>query len=313
MVTDIEQKLSQIKGIGPKRLERIKDGLENRKLTWNDLRGMPALSIKTTFDLPINVAQAVADSVSESFVTTGQAAALDDLEPTLASKNIRLLPSDALDYPVRLRRVLATFAPSTLYYWGNLELVNRPAVGFCGSRSASEKGLQVTADVAEQAVQRGWVVVSGHAAGVDTTAHRVALQNGGATIIVAAQGILDFKLRAELKRIARPEQLLILSEFPPKAGWNVGYAMKRNRTIIGLSDAMVLIEARSEGGTFEAGKQALALKMPLFVAEYETPAQSASGNSYFLAQGAMALRRKRETGRANIDVLCQAVEQAEMS
>jgi predicted Rossmann fold nucleotide-binding protein DprA/Smf involved in DNA uptake len=162
--------------------------------------------------------------------------------------------------------------------------------------------------VAAQAVAEGWVVVSGHAAGVDATAHRVALENGGSTIIVAPQGILDFKLRRELKQIAKPEQLLIISEFPPKARWNVGYAMQRNRTILALSNAMVLVEARTEGRTFEAGKQALQLKVPLFVIGFENPAQSASGNSYFLEQGAIPLLKNKHTGKANLDALKQEVQ-----
>jgi hypothetical protein len=48
--------------------------------------------------------------------------------------------------------------------------------------------------------------------------------------------------------------------------------------------------------------------MPLFVVEYETPAQSAAGNAYFLEQGAVNLRRSRESGRANIDALRKVVE-----
>ena len=67
--------------------------------------------------------------------------------------------------------------------------------------------------------------------------------------------------------------------------------MERNATICGLGDAMVLIETRESGGTFEAGKAALCMGVPLFVVEYAEAPVEASGNAYFLERGAIALRR----------------------
>ncbi len=84
--------------------------------------------------------------------------------------------------------------------------------------------------------------------------------------------------------------------------------MQRNWTIWGLSGALVVIEARKSGGTFEAGKLALRLKLPLFVVEYAEPEASATGNLYFLKHGAHALRRNIETGRADLRALRQTVE-----
>ena len=83
--------------------------------------------------------------------------------------------------------------------------------------------------------------------------------------------------------------------------------MQRNRTVCGLSDALVVVEAGVSGGTFEAGKLALRLKMPLFVVDYAEPASSAAGNTYFLARGARALRRSITTGQANLEPLHRAV------
>jgi DNA protecting protein DprA len=260
---------------------------------------MSAEEIKAQFKMPINVAKAIA-SVSLTVVEEPELKQLE-VNP-LTIKGIKVLSRDSSDYPKRLGEVLGNKAPPTLYYWGNLDLLNGPSVGFCGSREASDKGIAVAADVAKQVVALGWVVVSGHARGVDTTAHRTALENGGSTIIVAPEGLLTFKLRAELKRIAKPEHILIISEFAPEARWTVYHAMTRNRTIIGLSDAMVLVESRTEGGTFEAGNTTLRLKTPLFVVEYRINTHS-SGNTYFLQQGAIALHKSKETGKANIDQL----------
>lgn len=212
------------------------------------------------------------------------------------------------NYPKCLLTTLGDKTPEKLYVWGNLELLHKPAVGFCGSRNVSEKGLEVTADVAKQVSELGWVVVSGHARGVDTTAHKAALENNAGTIIVLPQGMDGFKLRAELRRIAKKENLLIISEFPLDAAWAVGRAMQRNRTIIGLSNAMVLVESRIEGGTFNAGKETLRYQQPLFVVQYSSREESNAGNQYFIQRGATQLFKSKTTEQANIKPLREAVE-----
>jgi DNA protecting protein DprA len=222
--------------------------------------------------------------------------------------NVLIIKVGDEDYPTKLLAVLGKNAPEQLYVWGNLELFDKPSVGFCGSRNVTEKGLSVTADVAQQIAELGWVVVSGHARGVDTTAHQTALENNAATIIVLPQGMNDFKLRPEIKRHASRENLLVISEFPPDASWAVGRAMQRNHTIIGLSDAMVLVEARTEGGTFNAGKQALKYGHPLVVVSYEDTSHSNAGNDYFIQRGAARLMKSKTTGRANISMIRQQVE-----
>ncbi|HEX2619036.1 MAG TPA: DNA-processing protein DprA, partial [Phototrophicaceae bacterium] len=186
------------------------------------------------------------------------------------------------------------------HVWGNLDLLKQPSIGFCGSRNVSEKGLSITADVVQQMVGLNRVIVSGHASGVDIMAHRTALECGGATIIVIAEGMANFRLHQEVKQLAKPDSVLIISGFEPDARWTVNQAMIRNNTIIGLSDAVVLIESRLEGGTFNAGEAALQLNVPIFVAEYETTTANNKGNAYFIQHGAIALRKSAGTGRANI-------------
>lgn len=291
--------LRQIRGVGEKRYAHIIATLEQTGQTLNDLLTMDAAEIKAKFKLPINTAQSIADWGRSRPKAVQESRQKAKTSSNIADNILTLTPRDA-EYPLKLINVLGDKAPQTLHIWGNLDLLNRPSVGFCGSRSVSDKGIQVVEDAVEQIVELGWVVVSGHAKGVDTAAHLTALENGGSTIIVAAEGISTFKLRQEIKKIAKPEHILIVSEFQPNDKWTAGRAMQRNKTIIGLSDAMVLIESRMEGGTFDAGKTTLKLNMPLFVAQYEMSAESNAGNSYFLQRGATALLKSRQTGRANL-------------
>jgi DNA protecting protein DprA len=296
-----QSQLLEIPGIGPKRSNAILKGLTEMGRTLDDLLRMPPAEIAGCFKVPHKVAEAIAK--------LPQLPTLDPaIRAALEAKGILTIHKHDVAYPKDLKRVLGEKAPAVIYAWGNLKLLNKRAVGFCGSRNATEKGIQVARDAAEQVADFKWVVVSGHARGVDTATHKAALENKAGTIIVAAEGLLNFKLRSELKQIAEPDTVLILSEFAPKAQWSVANAMTRNRTILALSDAMILVEARTEGGTFEAGKAALKLKIPLFVADYSEPGESAAGNEYFIKQGAVALRKSEETGKASLKHLREQVK-----
>jgi DNA protecting protein DprA len=189
-----------------------------------------------------------------------------------------------------------------LFVRGNLDLFQLPGVGFCGSRNASDKGLQISHDCARLLAEEHINVVSGYAHGIDIEAHRAALEAGGTTTLVLAEGILHFRLKEQLREVAGKgalSRMLVVSEFSPGLPWKAHNAMARNRTICGLSHAMIVIESGLEGGTFEAGKTALELGEPLFCVEYSEPLLSAPGNPYFLRHGAFSLRRSRD-GQPNL-------------
>jgi len=83
--------------------------------------------------------------------------------------------------------------------------------------------------------------------------------------------------------------------------------MQRNLTICGLAHAVIITEPGLKGGSFEAGKTALKLERPLFVAEYSGLDKSAEGNCYFVERGAKALRRDQE-GKSDLNGVFQALE-----
>lgn len=203
------------------------------------------------------------------------------------------------NYPDSLKK-LGDHAPLVLSYIGNTDLLKKDSVGFCGSRSASGKGLTVTKDCAEQLVNYDFVIISGYASGVDITAHKTALENNGETIIVIPEGINHFRIKEDVQKIWDWKKVLVISEFMPDAAWSVSNAMQRNSTIVALSNAMILIESSASGGSMDAGKKALEMKKPLYTPFYEGMPESAVGNRILIEKGAIKLGRKRETGRANM-------------
>lgn len=204
-------------------------------------------------------------------------------------------------------------APPVLFAHGAVALLAQRGIGFCGSRKATDRGVEVARDIASQLAETRITVVSGGARGVDTAAHEAALKAGGATVIVLAEGIAEWKPRPALRSAIDPARTLVISEFHPTDRWMVGRAMQRNNTICALSAALVLIEARSKGGTFAAGESALRMGLPLFCAVYANESEASDGNRILLARGAHPLKQSRASGRANVASILEAARGAKPS
>jgi len=202
------------------------------------------------------------------------------------------------NYPHLLLEGAKNSAPPILSYFGNLNLLTRDSVGFCGSRKVSSRGLKVTRDCVEQFSKDGIVIVSGYAAGVDRIAHYTALKNNGTTIVILPEGLLNFSIRRDLSDVWEWDRTLVISEFLPDARWSASRAMQRNKTIIGLSKAMILIEASAKGGSIDAGKKTLAMGRKLFTPIYEEMPDFAVGNQLLLERGAIPLKKSKDSGKA---------------
>ncbi len=199
--------------------------------------------------------------------------------------------SDA-NYPQRL---LSLPRPPRLYAIGNLSLLEEPCVGICGSRSASPGGLQHSGKFGKAAARYGFVVVSGYAAGVDSQAHRAAIEAGGATIAVLAEGVEHFRVRREFRPVADLYvKMLVLSPYEPEAIWASYRAMDRNRVIVGLSSGLFVIEARAKGGTYSAGLECLVQRKPLWVIDYERKGPHREGNDKLISAGGIPIRTARD-------------------
>ena len=171
---------------------------------------------------------------------------------------------------------------------GNRALVGREAVGVSGSRGAGERALALAARFGEAVAGLGLVLVSGNARGVDDAAQYGALRAGGDVVSVLAEGLAGWRPRARYRGLLRPgdapDNYAAVSEFGRDEGWGAWRAMRRNRTVIDLSLAFVVVQAGVSGGTWEGGLECLRRGRPLLVADpRELP--GAEGNARLVARG----------------------------
>lgn len=152
------------------------------------------------------------------------------------------------NYPVRLKKY--SDAPLLLYYKGGVDLNTSRIISVVGTRKATAYGKSICEELISELVHYQPVIVSGLAYGIDSFAHKNALTNQLLTIGVLGHG-LDLIYPHQHKSIAEHMVMSgggLLTEFVSKTKPDRENFPMRNRIIAGLSDAVVVVEARETGG-----------------------------------------------------------------
>lgn len=199
------------------------------------------------------------------------------------------------DYPVKLRE--AKYPVELLYYRGAWELAELPSVAVVGSRKATPEGARRARRVARALVERGYVVVSGLAEGIDTAAHTAALEAGGKTIAVVGTPLDSVypKQNKDLQeRIAR--DFLLISQVPALRYAAQNYMHnriffpERNVTMSALTSATIIVEAGETSGTLIQARAALQQGRKLFIMDSCFQDSKLTWPNKYEAQGAIRIR-----------------------
>lgn len=207
----------------------------------------------------------------------------------LRSRGLRFLPRSSPSFP---RSLAAIFDPPLGLFLrgrGEAEILARPCVAVVGARSCSPYGAAVARMLGRELAAAGLVVVSGLARGIDSEAHRGALDAGGLTVAVLGCGIdRDYPAaHADLARRVAADGLLV-SEYAPgvePAPWRFP---ARNRIIAGLSGAVVVVEARERSGALITADLALEEGREVLAVPGEITSALSAGTNRLLRAGATA-------------------------
>ena len=170
------------------------------------------------------------------------------------------------DYPRALRDIHE--APPVIFTRGELKPVDR-GVSVVGSRKATEHGLQIADSVARALVRDKFTVIAGLAAGIDTQAHKAALDESGRTVAVIGTGILNAypatnrELHAEIA-----DRGLLLSQFWPDAPPRAQHFPIRNATMSGLGIATFIAEAGETSGARIQARLAVQHGRPVILSDH---------------------------------------------
>ncbi len=147
------------------------------------------------------------------------------------------------NYPDRLRKTLALEAPGSLWYKGDISILNKPKISLVGSRDLQKQNQEFAYQVGAQCARQGYVLVSGHARGADKAAEEGCLENDGQVICVVSDPLKNHPLQ---------KNVLYLAEDGFDMDFTPYRALSRNRIIHALSEKTFVAQCTlGKGGTWD--------------------------------------------------------------
>ena len=275
--------------------------LDTAQLAWMALTLTPGLgptriwkainrlgSAERVFDASLTELEGLgmpAKSAQFLFEGKARAAAEDELRRVAEVGGSVLTPADEA-YPERLREIYDP--PSALWIRGSAELLAKPGIAVVGTRSPSPYGAGMAELLSRDLANRRLVILSGMARGVDTAAHKGALDAGGKTVAVWGTGI-DVIYPKENKKLA--ENIVasggtIVSEYPLGTFPAPQNFPIRNRILSGISVGVLVIEAAEYSGTRITARCAMEQNRDVYAVPGNVTNKNAWGPNTLIKQGA---------------------------
>ena len=261
-----------VRGIGPMKFRALLDHFGDMEKAWHaDTRELKEAGLD--------------QRALKSFVTTRSTISLDGQMEKIERRGARVLTWDDPAYPARLLNIYNP--PPVLYVKGEILDEDQWAVAVVGTRGATVYGKEAARRIAGDLARNKITIVSGLARGIDSEAHRAALDAGGRTIAVLGSGI-DIIYPAESRGLSQAviERGALVSEYamgtPPEAG----NFPPRNRIISGLSLGVVIVEAGERSGALITADFALEQGREVFAVPGNIFRKKSMGTNKLIQQGA---------------------------
>ena len=273
----------------------------NDYLGWIALALTPGLGARTAgkllgeFGSPAAIFNASLTALEAQHIPAAVAQAIHSRQPMSAAARelaqvqatgCRMLTWDEPEYPARLREIYDP--PPLLYARGNIELLNRPIISMVGSRRPTPYGNQMAEKLAKDLAERGLVIASGLARGIDASAHKGALNSRcQATIGVLGCGI-DIVYPKENKKLFEQieHQGAIITEFPLGTFAAAQNFPIRNRIIAGMALGVVVVQGSQYSGSSITARLAMEFGREVYGVPGNATEPMSFGPNTLIKQGA---------------------------
>lgn len=202
------------------------------------------------------------------------------IEEEIADSGAYFIHPETESWPSGFHDLLAP--PIGLIVRGSLPLLT--SISIVGTRNPTHYGLSVTRNLSAGLSDHGFAIVSGGALGIDTEAHRSALESEGLTIAIIASGVdVDYPTSNKKLFQAISQQGAVVSEVMPKVTARPDRFLTRNRLIAALSSATIVVEAAHRSGSLRTANDAAELLRPVFAVPGPITSPSSEGCHQLIA------------------------------
>jgi len=267
---------SLVPGIGRVKLTQLENYFDSLEDAWKAA--------------PADLKQAGLDSNSIHAITSWQPKiSLEAEMEKLDRYGVKAFTWHDPDYPSRLKEIYDY--PPVLYVRGSLLPEDEWCLAVVGTRRASVYGRQVTEEIVSDLARSKITIVSGLAKGIDSIAHRSALDAGGRTMAVFACG-LDAVYPSENAELARSiiQQGALISEYPLGTRPRAENFPRRNRIMSGMSLGVLIVEAGNTSGALITANMALEQNREVFAIPGSILSPTSRGTNRLIQEGAKLVR-----------------------
>ena len=291
---------SGIPGVGRVRIAQLKEHFGSLRDAWKAPEG--------------KLKQAGLDSRSvDALVTIRPRISVDAEMEKLEHHKVNVLICEDPTYPSRLKEIYDY--PPVLYVRGNLPAEDEPCLAVVGTRRPTVYGRQVTEEMATDLARSSITIISGLARGIDSVAHRAALDAGGKTVAVFGSG-LDIVYPGENAKLAQAiiERGALVSEYPLGVKPKAENFPLRNRIMSGLSLGVLVVEAGERSGALITAQQAVEQNREVFAIPGSILSPASQGTNRLIQDGAKLVRNYADIiEELNLTIVVQQAEIKEFS
>lgn len=176
--------------------------------------------------------------------------------------------------------------PPLITVKGNLDIISKPALGVVGARNASVMGKKLCAELASSVSEAGIVITSGLARGIDTVAHKAAINNGTVAVVAGGIDVIYPPENEGLFKEIVEKGGAIVAESPFGAEPMARHFPRRNRIISGLSLGVLVVEAAVKSGSLITARTALEQNREVFAVPGSPKDPRSEGTNKLIKDGA---------------------------